>query len=86
MVGEIDVYIVFKLKEKFMEIIEYIESEIIVDLIDVLYMDSIGLGVFIVLLKVNKKNNGFLKFVGVLECIKCLFDIMGFIDILNVNL
>jgi anti-sigma B factor antagonist len=48
-------------------------------------MDSTGLGVFIALLKANKKNNGSLKFVGVSERIKRLFDITGLTDILNVN-
>jgi anti-sigma B factor antagonist len=37
------------------------------------------------LLKANKKNNGSLKFVGVSERIKRLFDITGLTDILNVN-
>ncbi|MHC5529025.1 anti-sigma factor antagonist [Priestia megaterium] len=83
--GEIDAYTAPKLKEKFMEITEHTETEIIVDLTDVSYMDSTGLGVFIALLKANKKNNGSLKFVGVSERIKRLFDITGLTDILNVN-
>jgi anti-sigma B factor antagonist len=45
--GEIDAYTAPKLKEKFMEITEHTEPEIIVDLTDVSYMDSTGLGVFI---------------------------------------
>lgn len=48
-------------------------------------MDSIGLGVFIVLLKVVKKNDGKLEFIGVFKRLKRLFDIIGLIEILNLN-
>ncbi|MBY6024572.1 anti-anti sigma factor [Priestia aryabhattai] len=83
--GEIDAYTAPNLKEKFMEIAEQDGVKITIDLTDVSYMDSTGLGVFIALLKASKKHNGSLRFVGVSERLKRLFDITGLTDILNVN-
>ncbi|TYR78361.1 anti-sigma factor antagonist [Priestia megaterium] len=85
LVGEIDAYTAPNLKEKFMEIAEKENVKITIDLTNVAYMDSTGLGVFIALLKAIKKNNGSLKFVGVSDRLKRLFDITGLTDILNVN-
>ncbi|MBM7705027.1 anti-sigma factor antagonist [Metabacillus iocasae] len=83
--GEIDAYTAPNLKEKFIEIAEVKNAYITVDLTNVSYMDSTGLGVFIALLKAIKKTEGTLKFVGVSERLKRLFDITGLTDILNVN-
>jgi anti-sigma B factor antagonist len=83
--GEIDAYTAPELKNKFMELAQLSEPYIVVDLTNVSYMDSTGLGVFIALLKAIKSSEGKLKFVGVSERIKRLFDITGLTEILNVN-
>jgi anti-sigma B factor antagonist len=83
--GEIDAYTAPELKNKFMNITEQPNSHITVDFTNVSYMDSTGLGVFIALLKSIKKTEGSLKFVGVSDRLKRLFDITGLTDILNLN-
>lgn len=83
--GEIDAYTAPELKNKFMNITEQPNPNIIVDFTNVSYMDSTGLGVFIALLKSIKRTDGSLKFVGVSDRLKRLFDITGLTDILNLN-
>ncbi|MFC3882466.1 STAS domain-containing protein [Bacillus songklensis] len=83
--GEIDAYTAPELKDKFMSMTEQTNPQITVDFTNVAYMDSTGLGVFIALLKAIKKTEGSLKFVGVSERLKRLFDITGLTEILNLN-
>lgn len=83
--GEIDAYTAPELKNKFMNITEEPNPDITVDFTNVSYMDSTGLGVFIALLKSIKRTDGSLKFVGVSDRLKRLFDITGLTDILNLN-
>ncbi|WP_078415044.1 STAS domain-containing protein [Priestia abyssalis] len=83
--GEIDAYTAPELKNKFMNITEQSNPDITVDFTNVSYMDSTGLGVFIALLKSIKRTEGSLKFVGVSDRLKRLFDITGLTDILNLN-
>lgn len=83
--GEIDAYTAPELKNKFMNITEQPNPNITVDFTSVSYMDSTGLGVFIALLKSIKRTDGSLKFVGVSDRLKRLFDITGLTDILNLN-
>ena len=83
--GEIDAYTSPELKQKFTNITEQTNPHITVDFTKVSYMDSTGLGVFIALLKSIKKKDGTLKFVGVSDRLKRLFDITGLTDILNLN-
>jgi anti-sigma B factor antagonist len=83
--GEIDAYTAPELKMKLMNMTQQANPHITVDFKDVSYMDSTGLGVFIGLLKSIKKTEGSLKFVGVSDRLKRLFDITGLTDILNLN-
>ena len=59
--------------------------KMIVDLSDVSYMDSTGLGVFVGLFKELKANEGSLILTGMSDRLKRLFDITGLADVMDIN-
>jgi anti-sigma B factor antagonist len=83
--GEIDAYTAPKLRESLFPLSEQEQVSMIVDLTDVSYMDSTGLGVFVGLFKSIKAHNGNLKLVGLSERLHRLFDITGLADIIDIN-
>ncbi|WP_110926398.1 anti-sigma factor antagonist [Bacillus massiliglaciei] len=83
--GEIDAYTAPKLRESLFPLSEQENCTITVDLTDVSYMDSTGLGVFVGLFKNIKANNGEFVLVGLSERLRRLFDITGLAEIIDIK-
>jgi anti-sigma B factor antagonist len=83
--GEIDVYTAPKLKETLFPLSEKVEMKLIVDLTDVTYMDSTGLGVIVGVFKSVRKNNGSFQLTGLSDRLIRLFTITGLADIMDIN-
>jgi anti-sigma B factor antagonist len=83
-VGEIDAFTAPKLKECLgsAENIANMQAEI--DLSEVGYMDSTGLGVFVGFYKAVKANGGHVKIVGVNTRLKRLFEITGLAEVMDI--
>jgi anti-sigma B factor antagonist len=82
--GEIDAYTAPKLREELLPLTEGKNKVITVNLKDVSYMDSTGLGVFVGLLKQLNNNEGELKLVELSDRMKRLFKITGLSTIMNI--
>ncbi|MBS4178606.1 anti-sigma factor antagonist [Lederbergia citrea] len=83
--GEIDAYTAPKVREELFSGIETPGTKMIVDLSDVSYMDSTGLGVFVGLFKELKANDGQLVLTGMTDRLHRLFDITGLADVMDIN-
>ncbi|MCM3693103.1 anti-sigma factor antagonist [Neobacillus niacini] len=83
--GEIDAYTAPKLREELLPLTEGKNKVITVNLKDVSYMDSTGLGVFVGLFKQLNKNDGELKLVELSGTLKRLFKITGLSNIMNIT-
>jgi anti-sigma B factor antagonist len=83
--GEIDAYTAPKLREELLSLAKGDNKTIIVNLKDVTYLDSTGLGVFVGLFKQLKKNNGELKLIDLSNRLKRLFEITGLSTIMNIS-
>lgn len=83
--GEIDAYTAPKLRENLFPLSSKEKVEMTVDLSDVSYMDSTGLGVFVGVFKNVRSHNGEFKIVGLSERLIRLFEITGLSDIININ-
>ena len=83
--GEVDVYTAPKLHGRLLPLTEEPKSNIVVDLSGVVYLDSVGLGVFINILNKVSSQDGTLKIVGLSERLHKLFSITGIVDIMNVK-
>ncbi|MDQ1000246.1 anti-sigma B factor antagonist [Neobacillus niacini] len=83
--GEIDAYTAPKLREELLPLTEGKNKVITVNLKDVSYMDSTGLGVFVGLLKQLNNNEGELKLVELSDRLKRLFKITGLSTIMNIE-
>ncbi|KUP05035.1 metal ABC transporter ATPase [Bacillus coahuilensis p1.1.43] len=83
--GEIDAYTAPKLRENLDEIAGQEGIYLTIDLSDVTYMDSTGLGVFVGMFKKMNATNGHLKLVGLSERLRRLFEITGLADIMDIN-
>lgn len=75
--GEIDVYSSPKLKEKIMEVLEGGAARFAVDLTNVSYIDSTGLGVLIGSLRRAREKNGDVVLVFSSKRLKRIFEITG---------
>jgi anti-sigma B factor antagonist len=84
-VGEIDAFTAPKLREELLPLAEGKNKLIIVNLKDVTYLDSTGLGVFVGLFKQLKKNDGELKLIDLSDRLKRLFEITGLSNIMNIS-
>ncbi|GEM_PF-684843 len=62
--GEIDVSVAPKLRNLLRELIEGGQENLVIDLTEVPFIDSSGLGIFVVAFKLAKAKNGAIKFVG----------------------
>ncbi|WP_099156468.1 STAS domain-containing protein [Virgibacillus ndiopensis] len=83
--GEIDAYTAPQLKDVLLPLTK-IEAQIVeVDLEDVNYMDSTGLGIFISALKSSKENNSQLKLINLQDRVYRLFKITGLNEIIDIN-
>ncbi len=83
--GEIDAYTAPKLKEALLPLTKLEGKTIIVDLEQVNYMDSTGLGVFISALKSTKEFESELRLVALQDRVRRLFEITGLDDIINID-
>ncbi|SDN03335.1 anti-sigma factor antagonist [Bacillus sp. OK048] len=83
--GEIDAYTAPKLREELLPLSEGTHKVITVNLKDVSYMDSTGLGVLVGLFKQLDKNDGELKLVELSDRLKRLFKITGLSTIMKIT-
>ncbi|QHE50844.1 STAS domain-containing protein [Pontibacillus sp. HMF3514] len=83
--GEIDAYTAPKLKETLLPLTQESEVTVIVDLQQISYMDSTGLGVFISALKSTKEYNNTLKLVNLQDRVYRLFKITGLTEIIAIE-
>ncbi|WP_174735202.1 anti-sigma factor antagonist [Mesobacillus harenae] len=84
-VGEIDAYTAPKLRETLFPISEKAGVKMVVNLSEVSYMDSTGLGVFVGVFKNVRAQGGEFKLVGLSERLQRLFEITGLADIIDIN-
>lgn len=82
--GEIDAYTAPRLKEHLLNLIED-NQEVQVDMQQVNYMDSTGLGVFISALKTSKEANKTFKLVNLQENVYRLFNITGLNEVIDIE-
>jgi anti-sigma B factor antagonist len=83
--GEIDAYTAPKLREAIIPLAEESNPNITINLKNVSYMDSTGLGVFVGLLKSVRKNGGQLNLVELSDRLERLFSITGLSDIIDIS-
>lgn len=83
--GEIDAYTAPQLRESLLPSAEKAGMKMVIDLSEVSYMDSTGLGVFVGLFKKMRENDGNLILIGLTERLKRLFDITGLADVMDIN-
>lgn len=83
--GEIDIYTAPKLKKTLIPLTEKEKTTICVDLNDVTYLDSTGLGIFIHAFKSATKYNSHLKLVQVKDRVLRLFEVTGLLDIMTIE-
>ncbi|MFD1361726.1 STAS domain-containing protein [Lentibacillus salinarum] len=83
--GEVDAYTAPQLKETLLSLTNVEGQQTEVDLEDVHYMDSTGLGVFISALKSTKENNSAMRLVNLQDRVLRLFQITGLDDIMTID-
>ncbi|MBC1231389.1 STAS domain-containing protein [Listeria booriae] len=83
--GEIDAYTAPKLKEALDGFTERESIHVQIDLADVTYMDSTGLGVFVGVFKSLRAKQSELELVGLSDRIYRLFEITGLTDIIEIK-
>ncbi|SHN32013.1 STAS domain-containing protein [Gracilibacillus kekensis] len=83
--GEIDAYTAPKLKEALLPLTKMGNTTVVVDLEQVNYMDSTGLGVFISALKSTKEYGSELRLVALQGRVQRLFEITGLDSVLNID-
>ncbi|WP_342433561.1 anti-sigma factor antagonist [Neobacillus sp. FSL H8-0543] len=84
-VGEIDAYTAPKLREELLPLAEGNNKVITINLKEVSYMDSTGLGVFVGLFKQLNKNEGELRLVELSDRLMRLFELTGLSKIMNIT-
>lgn len=85
LVGEIDAYTAPQLKETLVPLTKENGQTVEVDLEDVNYMDSTGLGVFVSALKSTKENKSHLRLVNLQDRVLRLFEITGLDEVIDIN-
>ncbi|NEU31459.1 STAS domain-containing protein [bacterium LRH843] len=83
--GEIDVYSAPQLRETLVPLSKQKGKHVIVDLSDIQYIDSTGLGIFIGALKAAHANKGELKLRGMSERVQRLFSITGLDEVMTIS-
>lgn len=83
--GEVDVYTAPKLREEIHKQLDQGATKIVVDLTNVAYMDSSGLGVLIGALKRAREENGDLVVASPNPRISRILDVTGLSKIFNVQ-
>lgn len=82
--GEIDVYTSPRVKETINELIEKENYNLIINLEEVRYIDSTGLGVLIGALKRVREHNGSINLICTNPQIKKIFNITGLVKIFGI--
>ncbi|WP_172370727.1 STAS domain-containing protein [Sporosarcina jiandibaonis] len=83
--GEIDAFTAPVLKDKLAEVQDVPGLQAELNLTDVTYIDSTGLGVFVGFYKTLKANDGYMKIIGVNDRVKRLFEITGLDEIIDIE-
>lgn len=83
--GEIDVYTAPKLKDALLPLLMQQGTSLEVDLSDVNYMDSTGLGVFVNALKLSNEHDSKLSLINLQNRVFRLFQITGLHEIMDIN-
>ncbi|PLS07976.1 anti-sigma factor antagonist [Neobacillus cucumis] len=83
--GEIDAFTAPNLREELLPLAEGDKKVVTVNLKDVSYLDSTGLGVFVGLFKKMKENGGELRLIELSDRLKRLFEITGLGNIMNIS-
>lgn len=83
--GEIDAYTAPRLRDALFPFSKKDQIRLVVNLKEVVYMDSTGLGVFVGIFKNVRSNQGELKIIGLTGRLKRLFDITGLAEIMEIN-
>lgn len=83
--GEIDAYTAPNLKEALIPLTRQEEHHVEVDLAEINYMDSTGLGTFISALKSSKEYNSHLTLVNIQDRVLRLFKITGLDEIMDLR-
>lgn len=83
--GEIDAFTAPKLKETLLPVTKEEGHIVEVDMENVNYMDSTGLGIFVSALKSTKENNSDMKLVQLQDRVYRLFEITGLTDIITID-
>ncbi|MDO5297432.1 MAG: STAS domain-containing protein [bacterium] len=82
--GELDVYTSPKLKEAIAEVVDSAKTDLVIDLNNVRYIDSTGLGVLIGTLKKIRENGSQMLLVCNVSQILSVFSITGLSKILTI--
>ena len=83
--GEIDAYTAPQLKESLLPLTQRKGNTVEVNLENVNYMDSTGLGIFVSALKSTKENGSKLVLVNLQDRILRIFEITGLDDIIEIR-
>lgn len=83
--GEIDAYTAPQLREGLDAVEVQQGANIEVDLTNVNYIDSTGLGVFVAFYKRVQREGGDVRLVGLSERVKRLFEITGLSELMNIE-
>ncbi|WP_252313179.1 STAS domain-containing protein [Sinobaca sp. H24] len=83
--GEVDAYTAPQLKEAIEPLTEKDGQLVTVDLTDVSYIDSTGLGIFVGALKSSEANNSKLRLVGLNQRVMRLFSITGLDEVIDIE-
>src|SRR5699024_2500777 len=83
--GELDIYTAPNLKEKLVPLVEQKDAMVEIDMDEVNYMDSTGIGVFIHALKTAKQSGSKMKLTNLQEKTMRLFEITGLDEVLDIN-
>jgi anti-sigma B factor antagonist len=83
--GEIDAFTAPSLREELLPLAEGYNKTMVVNLKDVSYLDSTGLGVFVGLFKKLKEDGGELRLIELSDRLKRLFEITGLGNLMNIS-
>lgn len=83
--GEIDIYTASKLKASLIPLTEKKGQKVCVDLKEVTYLDSSGLGIFIHALKSATKNESDLQIIRAKDRVLRLFEVTGLNEIMTIK-
>lgn len=83
--GEVDAYTAPELKANLNPLTEQEGAEVVVDLTEVSYIDSTGLGIFIGALKSAENHNAALRLTGLNDRVKRLFTITGLDEVITID-